>query len=196
MGTLRWCITCIRDIDLGSLVKLIVEVFFRLLHYIVTLYLPVVFGAVATLKGFVLSFLTAVRTSIYLLSISTFKSLNTLYIILEAVAYWAATAGSLQAVFLMQFNLDSSPDICIKKHMPPWRSVSENEGLSSADLAVPPTEQRPKPKIRAFKTNKLSKLVKLSVSTSDVDDALAKNSKAVVTNSVSAILSFFEELSV
>ena len=36
--------------------KLIVEVFFRLLHYIVTLYLPVVFGAVATLKGFVLSF--------------------------------------------------------------------------------------------------------------------------------------------
>ena len=36
--------------------KLIVEVFFRLLHYIVTLYLPVVFGAVSTLKGFVLSF--------------------------------------------------------------------------------------------------------------------------------------------
>jgi hypothetical protein len=37
-------------------VKLIVEVFFRLLHYIVTLYLPVVFGAVASLEGFVLSF--------------------------------------------------------------------------------------------------------------------------------------------
>ena len=36
--------------------KLIVEVFFRLLHYIATLYLPVVFGAVASLEGFVLSF--------------------------------------------------------------------------------------------------------------------------------------------
>ena len=95
----------------------------------------------------------------------------------------------------MQFNLDSSPAMCIIKHMPPWRSVSENEGLSSADLAVPPTEKRPNPKIRAFKTNKMSKLVKLSVSTSDVDDALAKNSKAVVTNSVSAILSFFAEIS-
>jgi len=43
----------------------------------------------------------------------------------------------------------------------------------------------------------MSKLVKLSVSTSEVDDALAKNSRAVVTNSLlSAILSFFEELSV
>ena len=36
--------------------KLIAEVFFRLLHYIATLYLPVVFGAVASLEGFVLSF--------------------------------------------------------------------------------------------------------------------------------------------
>ena len=120
--------------------------------------------------------------------------MNTLYIILEAVAYWAATAGSLQAVFLMQFNLDSSPDMCIIKHMPPWRSVSENEGLSSADLAVPPTEKRPNPKIRAFKTNKMSKLVKLSVRTSDVDDALAKNSRAVVTSCVSDILSFFAKM--
>ena len=120
-----------------------------------------------------------------------FSNLNTLYIILEAVAYWAATVGSLQAVFLMQFNLDSSPAMCIIKHMPPWRSVSEKDGLSSADLAVPPTEKRPNPKIRAFKTNKMSKLVKLSVRTSDVDDALAKNSRAVVTNSVSAIFSFY-----
>merc|ERR1711997_1344963 len=103
-----------------------------------------------------------------------FSNLNTLYIILEAVAYWAATVGSAQAVFLMQFNLDSSPAMCIIKHMPPWRSVSENEGLSSADLAVPPTEKRPNPKIRAFKTNRMSKLVKLSVRTSEVDDALAK----------------------
>ena len=39
-----------------TLVKFIVEVFFRLLHYIATLYLPVVFGAVSTLEGFVLSF--------------------------------------------------------------------------------------------------------------------------------------------
>ena len=121
--------------------------------------------------------------------------MNTLYIILEAVAYWAATVGSLQAVLLMQFNLDSSPAMCIIKHMPPWRSASENDGLSSADLAVPPTEKRPNPKIRAFKTNKMSKLVKLSVRTSDVDDALAKNSRAVVTSCVSDILSFFARMS-
>ena len=57
------------------------------------------------------------------------------------------------------------------------------DGLSSADLAVPPTEKMPKPKIRAFKTNRMSKLVKLSVRTSEVDDALAKNSRAVVTSS-------------
>ena len=111
-----------------------------------------------------------------------FSSLNILYIILEAVAYWDATLGSAQACLWMQPNLDGSPAMCIMKHIPPWRSVCVKVGLSSADLAVPPTEKRPKPKIRAFKTNKISKLVKLSVRTSDVDDALAKNSRAVVTN--------------
>ena len=35
---------------MGTIVKLIVEVFFRLLHYIVTLYLPVVFTAVTTVE--------------------------------------------------------------------------------------------------------------------------------------------------
>jgi len=50
------CISCYRDIEMRTLVKFIVEVFFRLLHYIATLYLPVVFGAVSTLEGFVLSF--------------------------------------------------------------------------------------------------------------------------------------------
>ena len=59
IGYFGWwllCISCIRGVELGISVKLIVEVFFRLLHYIATLYLPVVFGAVASLEGFVLSF--------------------------------------------------------------------------------------------------------------------------------------------
>ena len=59
IGYFGWwllCISCIRGVELGISVKFIVEVFFRLLHYIATLYLPVVFGAVSTLEGFVLSF--------------------------------------------------------------------------------------------------------------------------------------------
>lgn len=42
-------------IELGTFVKVIVEVFFGILHYIAALYLPVVFGAVATLERHVLS---------------------------------------------------------------------------------------------------------------------------------------------
>ena len=41
-------------IELGIVVKVIVEVFFGILHYIVALYLPVVFGAVTTLERLVL----------------------------------------------------------------------------------------------------------------------------------------------
>lgn len=52
-------ITCNGAIELGTIVKWIIEVFFRLLHYIVTLYLPVVFGAVATLERLVLSLLNS-----------------------------------------------------------------------------------------------------------------------------------------
>ena len=46
---------------MGTMVKSIVEVFFRLLHYIVTFLVPVVFGAVAFLDGFVLGFFNAVN---------------------------------------------------------------------------------------------------------------------------------------
>lgn len=53
------CITSNGAIELGTMVKWIIEVFFRLLHYIVTLYLPVVFGAVATLERLVLSLLNS-----------------------------------------------------------------------------------------------------------------------------------------
>ena len=56
--------------------KLIVEVFFRLLHYIVTLYLPVVFGAVATLKGFVLSFFNSGKNiDIFVVNINAEKKM-------------------------------------------------------------------------------------------------------------------------
>lgn len=53
------CITSNGAIELGTIAKWIIEVFFRLLHYIVTLYLPVVFGAVATLERLVLSLLNS-----------------------------------------------------------------------------------------------------------------------------------------
>ena len=55
------CITCNRGVEVGTMVKSIVEVFFRLLHYIVTFLVPVVFGAVAFLDGFVLGFFNAVN---------------------------------------------------------------------------------------------------------------------------------------
>lgn len=55
MGTLKM-VCFYAELEVGTMVKSIVEVFFRLLHYIVTLYLPVVFGAVASLEGFVLGF--------------------------------------------------------------------------------------------------------------------------------------------
>lgn len=57
--TMLLCITCNGAIELETMVKWIIEVFFRLLHYIVTLYLPVVFGAVATLERLVLSLLNS-----------------------------------------------------------------------------------------------------------------------------------------
>lgn len=52
--------SCNGAIELGTIVKWIIEVFFRLLHYIVTLYLPVVFGAVTfLLERLVLSLLNS-----------------------------------------------------------------------------------------------------------------------------------------
>ena len=42
-----------------TIAKLIIEVFFRLLHYIVTLYLPVVFTAVTTSERVVLGILNS-----------------------------------------------------------------------------------------------------------------------------------------
>ena len=62
------------------------------------------------------------------------------------------------------------------KHMPPLRSAWERE-VSSLDLAEEPTLKRPKPKMIAFNTIRMSKLVKLSVSTSEVEDALANSSE-------------------
>jgi len=53
------CITCNGAIELGTIVKWIIEVFFRLLHYIVTLYLPVVFTAVTTSERVVLGILNS-----------------------------------------------------------------------------------------------------------------------------------------
>jgi len=49
------CMTC----KMKTIAKLIIEVFFRLLHYIVTLYLPVVFTAVTTSERVVLGILNS-----------------------------------------------------------------------------------------------------------------------------------------
>merc|ERR1712018_52437 len=90
-------------------VKLFVEVFFRLLHYIVTYIYQLYLAQLPPLRASFLASSTAVRTSIYLLSISTFKSLNTLYhfgssCILSCNS-WFSTGCFLDAV---QFGFISS----------------------------------------------------------------------------------------
>jgi flagellar biosynthesis protein FliR len=53
------CMTCTGAMKMKTIAKLIIEVFFRLLHYIVTLYLPVVFTAVTTSERVVLGILNS-----------------------------------------------------------------------------------------------------------------------------------------
>jgi flagellar biosynthesis protein FliR len=53
------CMTCNGAMKMKTIAKLIIEVFFRLLHYIVTLYLPVVFTAITTSKRVVLGILNS-----------------------------------------------------------------------------------------------------------------------------------------
>ena len=68
------------------------------------------------------------------------------------------------------------------KHMPPERSAWVRDVDSSADLAEEPTLKRPNPKIRALRTTRMSKFVKLRVKTSEVEEALAINSEASSIN--------------
>jgi flagellar biosynthesis protein FliR len=53
------CMNCTGAMKMKTIAKLIIEVFFRLLHYIVTLYLPVVFTAITTGERVVLGILNS-----------------------------------------------------------------------------------------------------------------------------------------
>jgi len=64
------------------------------------------------------------------------------------------------------------------KHIPPVRSDCDREVLSSLERAEEPTLKRPKPKIMAFNTIRISRLVRLRVRTSEVELALAISSVA------------------
>ena len=73
------------------------------------------------------------------------------------------------------------------KHMPPERSAWVKDVDSSADLAEEPTLKRPNPKIRALRTMRMSKFVKLRVKTSEVEEALARKSEAMLTKGASIL---------
>ena len=72
----------------------------------------------------------------------------------------------------MQSSFSSAPEVNMRKHIPPVRSAWVTIGLS-ADRPVPPTENRPKPKMRALRTRRMRRFVRLRVRTSDVEEALA-----------------------
>ena len=70
------------------------------------------------------------------------------------------------------------------KHMPPVRSLWVMAGLwCSAERAWPPIPpaKMPKPMMMALAMRRMMRLVMLRVRTSDVEDALARNSMAVET---------------
>ena len=85
----------------------------------------------------------------------------------------------------MQDNFSSAPDMNIMKHIPPVISAGVTTD-SSADLPVPPTEKRPKPKMRALRTRRIRRFVRFNVRTSDVEEALARNSIAFATRGISS----------
>ena len=103
------------------------------------------------------------------------------------MAYSEAVLGSSQAVLWMQDNLSSEPAVYMMKHMPPERSAWVRAVESSADLAEEPTLKRPNPKMRALRTMRMSKLVKLRVKTSEVLEALAKKSDAISTKGATIV---------
>ena len=70
----------------------------------------------------------------------------------------------------MQESFSSAPDMNIMKHMPPVMSAGVT-ATPSADLPVPPTEKRPKPKMSALSTRRMRRLVRLRVRTSEVEEA-------------------------
>ena len=71
------CITCTGAMKMGTTAKLIIEVFFRLLHYIVTLYLPVVFTAVTTGERVVLGILNSAEDiDVFVVNINAENRIN------------------------------------------------------------------------------------------------------------------------
>jgi len=131
----------------------------------------------------------AFKTVSYLGLKSIPNILWSLYTILAAVEYSEAVLGSSQAVLWMQDNFSSAPEVYMMKHMPPLRSAWERL-VSSALLAEDPTLKSPKPKMRALRTIRMSKLVKLSVKTSEVEEARANNSEVSSTRGATILLPF------
>ena len=68
--------------------KLIVEVFFRLLHYIVTLYLPVVFTAVTTSERVVLGILNSAEDiDVFVVNINAENKINIIKLQFKGLMY-------------------------------------------------------------------------------------------------------------
>ena len=133
----------------------------------------------------------AFKTVSYLELKLTPTILWTLWTILAAVAYSEAVFGSSQAVLWMQLNFSSAPEAYRIKHIPPLRSDLETIEVSFVDLAekTEPTLNIPMPKTMAFRRIRMIKLVKLSVRTSEVEDARAKSSDV---NSINGAAIFVE----
>ena len=109
------------------------------------------------------------------------------------MAYSEAVLGSSQAVLWIQLNFSSAPEVYMIKHMPPLRSAWERE-VSSDERADEPTLKRPNPKMMAFNTIRMSKLVKLSVRTSEVEDARAKSSDVNSTKGATILFYMLKEI--
>jgi len=91
----------------------------------------------------------------------------------------------------MQESFSSAPEVYIMKHIPPVKSVCEKYP-ASLDLALllPPLPMAtPTPMMMALAINRMIRLVMFRVNTSEVEDALANNSMALVSKACSTMMS-------
>ena len=71
-----------------TIAKLIIEVFFRLLHYIVTLYLPVVFTAITTGERVVLGILNSAEDiDVFVVNINAENKINIIKLQFNGLMY-------------------------------------------------------------------------------------------------------------
>ena len=80
--------TCNGAMKMKTIAKLIIEVFFRLLHYIVTLYLPVVFTAVTTSERVVLGILNSAEDiDVFVVNINAENKINIIKLQFKGLMY-------------------------------------------------------------------------------------------------------------